>query len=117
MDGRGFYYYNLSHFPVYFSGNAKYSRYVYSQGQSCGPEEATIRTIENPSQNSASSSYPDFVEVSGSSSSFSSAEERRVYVHCSNDAEKMLLRLWAENFDRLESREGRKVHGVRSNLR
>ena len=31
-----------SQLPVYFGGNAEYSPYVYSQGQSCGPEEATM---------------------------------------------------------------------------
>lgn len=109
MDRRGFYYYNSSQFPFYFGGNAEYSQYVYSQSQSCGPEEATIGTIESPSQNSASSSSPDLVELSGPSSSSSSAEERRVYARWSNDEEKMLLRLSAENFDRLESREARKA--------
>ena len=108
MDGRGFYYYNSSRFPVYF-GNAEYSPYVYSQGQSCSPEEATIATIESRSQNSASPLSPELVELSGPSSSSSSAEERRVYARWSNDEEKMLLRLWAENFDRLESREARKA--------
>lgn len=115
MDGRGFYYYNSSHFPVYFGGNAaEYSQYMYSQGQGCGPEEATIGTIASPSQNSAptsaSSSSPELVELSGpSSSSSSAAEDRRAYARWSNDEEKMLLRLWAENFDRLESREARKA--------
>ena len=43
MDGRRFYYYNSSQLPIYFGSNAEYSPYVYSaQGQSCGPEEATI---------------------------------------------------------------------------
>ena len=109
MDGRGFYYYNSSQFPVYFGGNAEYSQYVYSQGQSCGPEGATVGTIESRSQNSASSSSPELVELSGPCSSSSSAEERRVYARWSNDEEKMLLRLWAENFDRLESKEARKA--------
>ena len=115
MDGRGFYYYNSSHFPVYFGGNAaEYSQYMYSQGLGCGPEEATIGTIASPSQNSApnsaSSSSPELVELSGpSSSSSSAAEDRRAYARWSNDEEKMLLRLWAENFDRLESREARKA--------
>ena len=31
-----------SQLPVYFGGNAEYSPHVYSQGQSCGPEEATM---------------------------------------------------------------------------
>ena len=39
-------------------------------------------------------------ELSGPSSSSSSPEERRVYTRWSNDEEAMLLRLWAENFDR-----------------
>ena len=115
MDGRGFYYYNSSHFPAYFGGNAaEYSRYMYSQGQGCGPEEATIGTIASPSQNSApnsaSSSSPELVELSGPSFlSSSAAEDRRAYACWSNDEEKMLLRLWAKNFDRLESREARKA--------
>ena len=46
------------------------------------------------------SSFPELVELSGPSSSSSSAEERRVYASWSNDEEIMLLRLWAENFDR-----------------
>ena len=104
MDGRGFYYYNSSQLPVYFS-NADYSQYVYSQGQSCSPEEATIGTIDSPSQNPASSSSPELVELSGPSSSSPSAEERRLYARWSYDEEKLLLRLWAENFDPLESRE------------
>ena len=74
---------------------------MYSQGQGCGPEEATIGTIASPSQNSApnsaSSSSPELVELSGpSSSSSSAAEDRRAYARWSNDEEKMLLRLWAE---------------------
>ena len=48
---------------------------MYSQGQSCAPEGATIATIESPSQNSASSSSPELVEHIGPSSSSSSAEE------------------------------------------
>ena len=95
--------------PVYFGGNAEYSQYVYSQGQSCGPEEATIGTIESTSQNSASSSSPELVKLSGPSSSSSSAKERRVYARWSNDEEKMLLSSWAENFDCFESREARKA--------
>ena len=109
MDGRGFYYYNSSQFPVYFGGNVEYSPYVYSQGQNGGPEEATVGTIETPSQNSASSSSLKLVKLSRPSSSSSSAEERRVYARWSNDEEEMLLRLWAENFDRLKSREARKA--------
>ena len=111
MDGRGLYYYNSSQFPVYFGGDGEYLQYVYSQGQSCGPEEATIGTIESHSQNSASSSSPGLVELSGPSSSSSSAEERRVYAHWSNDEEKMLMHyaLWAEHCDRLESKEARKA--------
>ena len=109
MDGRGFYYYNSSQFPVYFRGNAEYSEHVYSQGQNCGSEETAIETIESPSQNSAPSSSRELVELSGPSSSSSSAEERRVYARWSNDEAKMLLTLWAEIFDRLESREARKA--------
>ena len=98
MDGRGFYnYYNSSQFPVFFGGSAEYSQYMYSQGQSYSPEEATI---ESPSQNSSALSSPELVELSGPSSSSSSAEERWVYARWSNDEETMLLRLWAENFDR-----------------
>ena len=97
MDGRGFYnYYNSSQFPVFFGGSAEYSQYMYSQGQSYCPEEAT----ESPSQNSSALSSPELVELSGPSLSFSSAEERWVYARWSNDEETMLLRLWAENFDR-----------------
>ena len=55
------------------------------------------------------SSSPELVELSGPSSSSSSAEERRVYARWSNGEETMLLRLWAEHFDRLESREARKA--------
>lgn len=47
--------------------------------------------------------------LSGPSSSSSSADERRVYACWSNDEETMLLRLRAENFDRLKSREARKA--------
>lgn len=47
--------------------------------------------------------------LSGPSSSSSSAEERRVYACWSNDEETMLLRLRAENVDRLKSREARKA--------
>ena len=109
MDGRGFYnYYNSSQFPVFYGGSAEYPQYMYPQGQRYSPEEATIGTIESPSQNSASSS-PELVELSRPSSSSSSGEERRVYARWSNDEENMLLRLWAENFDRLESREARKA--------
>ena len=46
--------------------------------------------------------------LSGPSSSSSSADERRMYACWSNDEETMLLRLRAENFDRLKSREARK---------
>ena len=46
------------------------------------------------------SSFPELVELSGPSSSSSSAEERRLYARLSNEEETMLLRLWAENFDR-----------------
>ena len=70
---------------------------MYSQGQSYSPEGATI---ESPSQNSSVSSSSELVELSGPNSSFSSAEERRVYTRWSTDEETMLLRLWAENFDR-----------------
>lgn len=52
---------------------------------------------------------PGLVELSGPSSSSSSAEERRVYAHWSNDEEKMLMQLWAEHRDHLESREARKA--------
>ena len=70
---------------------------MHSQGQSYSPEEATI---ESPSQNSSALSSPELVEISGPSSSSSSAEERWVHARWSNDEETMLLRLWAENFDR-----------------
>ena len=56
--------------------------------------------FQSPSQNSSASSSPELVELSGPSSSSSCAEERRVYTRWSNDEETMLLRLWAENFDR-----------------
>ena len=112
MDGRGLYnYYNSAQFPVFFGGSAEYSPYMYSPGQSFIPEESTIGNIESPSQNSAASSSPELVELSGPSSSSSSAEERRVYARWSNEEETMLLRLWAEHFDRLESREARKSVG------
>ena len=70
-----------------------------SQGLYYSPNEAEEATIESPSQNSSASSSPELVELSGPSSSSSSAEERRVYTRWSNDEERMLLRLWAENFD------------------
>ena len=47
--------------------------------------------IESPSQNFTASSSPELVELSGPSSSPSSAEERRVYTRWSNDEETMLL--------------------------
>ena len=77
---------------------------MYSQGQSFSPEGATIEIIESPSQRALLLVVSGAVELSGPSSSSSSAEERRVYARWSYDEEKMLLRLWAENFDRLESR-------------
>ena len=81
MDGRGLYnYYNSAQFPVFLGGSAEYSPYMYSAGQSFIPEEATTGNIESPSQNSAASSFPELVDLSGPSSSSSSAEERRVSV-------------------------------------
>ena len=76
--------------PFFFGGSAEHSQYnnVYSQDQSYSPEEATIGS---PSQNSTASSSPELVELSGPSSSPSSAEERRVYTRWSNDEETMLL--------------------------
>ena len=82
--------------PLFFGGSEEYSQYMYFQGQNYSPEEATV---ESPSENSSASSSREFVELSGPSSSSSSAEERRVYTRWLNDEEAMLLRLWAENFD------------------
>ena len=64
--------------PFFFDGSANYAQDMSPQGQIYSPEEATTGTIESPSQNSAASSSAELVELSGPSSSISSAQERRV---------------------------------------
>ena len=72
---------------------------MYFQGQSYSPEKATI---ESPSQIFSASSYPELVKLSAEQVRclLLLTEERQVYARWSNNKETMLLRLWAENFDR-----------------
>ena len=79
MDGRGFYNYNPSQFPVFLGGNAEYFQYSYPHRAIYCPGGATAKTQASPSQNSSASSSPELVELNGPSSSSSSVEERRVY--------------------------------------
>ena len=69
---------------IHHSCNTEYSPYVYSQGQSCGPEEATILELLR-----ALSRIPLHRRLrSSSNSATSSAAERRVYACRSNDEKK-----------------------------
>ncbi|KAK3698952.1 hypothetical protein QZH41_003105 [Actinostola sp. cb2023] len=85
--------------------------------------ESTSWTVEDPRAASNTSQYSAYANppattsqaMASKSSESSSPEEsssatsKRVYEKWTNDEQKILVNLWAENFERIESKDSRKV--------
>ena len=114
MDGRGFYnHYNPSHFPAFFGNSAEFPPYLYPRVLTGNHMEQMYSSRDasspGPSESQASSSHASPSQASSSSSSPEPEEPKRSYEKWTNDEEKMLISLWADNFDRIESREAHKA--------
>lgn len=137
MD-RGRYFYNPSPMQGFYGESAEYPQYFpfYHSMQSgetppntlqampqtwmpstCTPQASAQVSVSQVSASQAGSSQASQAASSpaGSSSSSPSSPEaadqtgRRAYDRWSNDEEKMLINLWAENLDRINSSQARKA--------
>ena len=107
--GCGFYYYNSSQFPFISGATQSIHNMCTLKAKVVVLKRQLLELLRALRRIPLPASSPELVELSGPSSSSSSAKERRVYARWSNDEEKMLLSSWAENFDCFESREARKA--------
>ena len=112
MDGRGFFLRSTPFYPAYFFDqqqqqfgpfmNELHSQLNVGEGSQSRPGSASSNTTSSPTS-------PVAVASTSSASSPESAPAKKTYDKWPEDDQKMLIRLWADNFDCLESREARKI--------
>lgn len=112
MDGRGY--------PYSYNPYSYYPTMPYSQGEY---SQQVKHQFSEPSTSAGQSSEASSDSISGSISSSntsskkssetpkSTAAKKKNYERWTKDEEKMLVRLWADKHDILESKEARKVSG------
>lgn len=118
MDGRGFFLGSTPFYPGYFFDqqqqqreqqqfgpfmNELHSQLNVGEGSQNRPGSALFDTTSSPTSSVAVAS------TSSASSPESEPAKKTVYDKWPHDDQKMLICLWADNFDRLESREALKV--------
>ena len=121
MDGRGFFLGSTPFYPVYFFDQQQQQQQQQLQQQQFGPfmnelhsqlnvgEGSQSRPGSASSDTTSSLTSPIAVASTSSASSPESGPVKKMYDKWPEDDQKMLIRLWADKFDRLESREARKV--------
>ena len=117
MDGRGFFLRSTPFYPAYFFDqqqqqlqqqqfgpfmNELHSQLNVGEGSQSRPGSASSNTTSSPTS-------PVAVASTSSASSPESGPAKKTYDKWPEDDQKMLIHLWADNFDCLESREARKV--------
>ena len=114
MDGPGFFLGSTPFYPGYFFDqqqqqqqlqqqfgpfmNELHSQLNVGEGSQSRPGSASSDTTSSPTS-------PVAVASTSSASSPESGPAKKTYDKWPEDDQKMLIRLWADNFDRLESRE------------
>ncbi|KAK3754644.1 hypothetical protein QZH41_001707 [Actinostola sp. cb2023] len=116
MDGRGFY----SQFNSFYNDQYAYPTHYEIQQQA--PQASNFQQVQYPVQVGASNVprlnvHPTAAQASTSTAtqdspeaeSDSSGHGKRVYEKWTQEEQKLLVNLWAEDFDRIESKDSRKV--------
>ena len=117
MNGRG-YFLNPAQFQVFYGDSLEYPHYAPVYHDMTGREtqpSTSHASISLENAVSARSIEASASQVSSSSSSQSSPDPvpvdtgKRSYERWSDDEEQMLINLWAENFERINSSQARKA--------